>query len=201
MVVILIIIITCFSSCTTRILPQSELKSPMNKDGVYVYRVGTGDIVSVFVWGHAEISGDYAVRPDGRISMALTEAIVAAGKTTEEIESQLTSSLAEFVKTPKVSVMIKQAVGNMTEQVKIIGEAASPMAMPYTHGMTLIDLIIRSGGLSPYANGNNATLIRVVDGEAVEYKIRLNDLMDDADLSANVDLLPGDIIRIPEAWF
>lgn len=190
------------SGCAIERLPSSPLVAPaVDNSGNYMYRIGPGDVVSIFVWGNADVSGDYSVRPDGRISMALTDAVVAAGKTTVELESELSESLSKFLRNPKVTVTIRNASGNLVEQVKVIGKATQPVAMPFTHGMTLMDLMIRIGGLTRYADGNDATLIRVVNGERIEYPIRIKDLMIEADLEENVDLMPGDIIRIPEAWF
>jgi polysaccharide export outer membrane protein len=190
------------SGCAIERLPQSSLKSSaVNSDGEYLYRLGTGDIVSIFVWGNPDISSDYSVRPDGKISMALTDALTASGKTTQELERALEEALSDYLLNPKVSVIVKNASGSLLEQVKIIGKAAEPVAMPYRQGMTLLDLMIRVGGLSPYADGNNATLIRITNNKSVEYPIRIEDLMVDGDLTENIDLKPGDIVRIPEAWF
>lgn len=190
------------TACATPTLPPSKLAYPaIDASGEYVYRIGSGDILSIFVWGNPDITGDYSVRPDGKISMALTESFVAAGKTVKEIEEQLTIELVDYIKNPKVTVMVKNAAGNMLERVKVIGEAARPASLPFRHGLTLLDLMIGIGGLSPYAKGNDAELSRVVDGEIVVYPLSIEDLMEDADMSANVDLKPGDVIRIPEAWF
>lgn len=188
--------------CATNTLPYSIAQAPVvDQEGEYVYRVGTGDILSVFVWGNADISGEYSVRPDGKISMALTAPIVAAGKTTDQVEEALTASLSEFINSPKVTVIVRQAAGSMVEQVKLVGDATTPAALPYRKGMTLLDLMIAVGGLSPYADGNSATLLRVEFDRVVTYDLRVEDLMEDADITANVDLMPGDVIRISEAWF
>lgn len=190
------------AGCSTPQLPPSKISSPsLDENGKYVYQVGSGDVLSVFVWSNPDISGDYPVRPDGKISVSLTDSFVVAGKTTKEIEKSLTSSLSEFIKTPKVTVMVKSAQGNASERVKVIGDAVTPTSLPYSHGLTLFDLMISIGGLSPYADGNDAELHRVVNGEIVVYPIKIEDLMSDVDLSNNVDLNPGDIIMIPEAWF
>lgn len=190
------------SGCATPTLPQSDLsKISVPDDGNYQYRIGTGDVISVFVWRNGDLGGDYVVSPDGRINIALTEPIMAAGKTTEQLRADITNSLNTYIKQPKVTIAIKQAVGSVGARVRIVGDAASPVSIPYRHGMTLFDLMIQVGGLSKYADGNDAVVIRVVNGEPVEFEVRIDDLLDDADLTANVDLLPGDIVRIPEAWF
>jgi polysaccharide export outer membrane protein len=194
--------VALMAGCSSSSLPPSELKGAIVDDsGQYEYRVGIGDQLSIFVWGNPDISGDYSIRPDGKISMALTESLIAAGKTTAQLETALTKALSSYIKSPKVTVMISSASGNMIERVKLVGDAVKPASMAYRHGMTLLDLMIAVGGLSPYADGNDAELHRIRDGKVIVYELRIQDLLDDADLSANVDLMPGDVIRIPETWF
>jgi polysaccharide export outer membrane protein len=200
--ILLVFLVLGVSACSTTPLPPSDLVSPaVDESGKYTYRIGSGDVLSIFVWGNPDITGDYSVRPDGKISMALTNSLVAAGKTASEIEKQLTIELVDYIKNPKVTVMIKNAAGNMVERIKVIGDATRPASLAYRHGMTLLDLMISIGGLSPYAKGNDADLYRVEEGKLVGYPLRITDLMDDADMTANIDLMPGDVIRIPEAWF
>jgi polysaccharide biosynthesis/export protein len=190
------------TGCSSNTLPVSKLHDvALDAEGNYQYRIGSGDVISVFVWRNAELSGDYVVRPDGKISMALSQAVIAAGKTSEELADVITESLSVFIKKPKVTVMLKQFVGSANEQIRIVGEATKPFAVPYTHGVTLLDLMIKIGGLSTYADGNDAILVRIENGRTVEYPLAIEDLLIDADLNANVDLKPGDVIRIPEAWF
>ncbi len=189
-------------ACASPTLPSTQMNGVMvGEDGEYLYRIGTNDIISVFVWGNPDISRDYAVRPDGKISMALTGALEVAGLSSKQVEEKLADSLTQYLKNPKVTVMLQSAAGNVTERIKIVGDAVTPSSQPYRYGMTLMDLMIQAGGLSTYADGNDAVLIRIVDGELIEYELRVADLMKDADMSANIDLLPGDVIRIPEAWF
>lgn len=183
-------------------LPSSSIPT-LSKDaeGAYQYRIGTGDLLSIFVWRNEDVSGEYAVRPDGKISMALSTPIIASGKTTDELAKDIADKLAEFIKDPQVTVIVKNATGNSSEQIRLIGEAVNPVALPFRHGMTVLDLMIQTGGLTTYADGNDAELIRVVNGKSTTFKLRLEDLMKKADMSANVDLQPGDVIRIPESWF
>ncbi|MEG3765063.1 XrtA/PEP-CTERM system exopolysaccharide export protein [Alteromonas sp. 14N.309.X.WAT.G.H12] len=188
--------------CANNTLPPAMMQGAIvDSNGNYIYRIGVGDVISVFVWDNPDVSGDYTVRPDGKISMALTEAIPASGLTTEMLAEHMTEILKDYINNPKVTVIVKQASGSMSEQVKLIGDAVTPRALPFKQGMTLLDLMIQVGGLSPYADGNNATLIRIQDGDKKLYRVRIEDLMDDADLDANVDLMPGDVVKISEAWF
>lgn len=188
-------------SSANHLPPSSVPTLAKDADGSYQYRVGTGDLLSVFVWRNPDVSGDYVVRPDGKISLALSSPVVASGKTTDEIAKDVATKLSEFIKEPQVTVIVKNATGNSTEQIRLIGEAVNPVAVPYRYGMTVLDLMIQTGGLSTYAAGNKAELTRQVNGESVVYKLRLEDLMKNADMSANVDLQPGDVVRIPESWF
>lgn len=202
------ILITIFSSAalvgcsgTGELPPSKAMTIATDTDGSYQYRIGTGDLLSIFVWRNPDVSGDYAVRPDGKISMALSTPIIASGKTTDELAKDIADKLTEYIKDPQVTVSIKQATGNSAEQVRVIGEAVQPTALPYRHGMTLLDLMIQMGGLTRYADGNGAKLTRRENGKEVTYELRLNDLMEEADMTANIDLMPGDVIRIPESWF
>lgn len=189
-------------SCSAPQLPPKMLKPvSRNDDGQYQYRLAAQDIVSIFVWRNNELSGDYTIRPDGMLNMALTQPIMAEGLTTHELEKQLEKSLSELIKTPSVSVVVRQATGVKHEHVRIVGTGAEPYATIYTKGMSLLDLITQAGGLGPYAAGNRAKLIRTHHGQARTYSLRLDDLMEDGDLSANIDLQPGDVIKIPQAWF
>lgn len=199
---VLLVVSTVLSGCASRELPPSKMQGvSVDAEGNYVYRLGIGDEVNVFVWGNEDVTGDYLVGPDGRINIALIPPVPAAGLTTNALQDKLIEELAIYLKDPRVSVILKKASGNLNEQVKVIGQAAKPTALPYTHGMTVLDLMIRVGGLSRYADGNDTVLIRVVEGKVTQFKLRLEDLLEDGDMQANVDLMPGDVIRIPEAWF
>jgi polysaccharide export outer membrane protein len=190
------------SACSTPQLPPSALNSALkDAQGNYMYRIGTNDVLSVFVWNNQDISGDYPVAPDGKISMSLSGDQPVAGLSTQEVEQKLTEALSQYIKNPRVTVQVKNASGSVLERVRLIGDAVTPSSQPYRHGLTLLDLMISVGGLSPYADGNSAELMRVENGKVVRYRLRLKDLMENADLTANIDLLPGDIIQIPESWF
>lgn len=195
-------VVMMMGGCATNALPPATMQGAIvDVDGNYIYRIGAGDVLSIFVWDNPDITGDYTVRPDGKISMALTEAVPAAGLTTEMLAIKMTDILSGYINSPKVTVIVKQASGTLGEQVKLIGNAVTPQSIPFKQGMTLLDMMITVGGLSPYADGNNATLIRIRNGQKRHYRVRIEDLMNDADLDANVDLMPGDVIKISEAWF
>jgi len=190
------------TACSSNKLPSSQLVEPLKtEEGKYIYRIGASDVVSVLVWNNQDVSGDFPVSPDGKISMSLTGTISVVGKSTEDVEKIITAAMSDYIKSPKVTVQIKNASGNTLERVKIIGDAVTPAAFPYKDGMTLLDIMIAVGGLSPYADGNDAELLRFENGKLTTYPLKIEDLMEDANLEENVDLLPGDVIRIPEAWF
>lgn len=164
-----------------------------------IYTIGALDRLEIFVWGDTELSRQVTVRPDGRISTPLLSDMVAAGKTPAELSSDITEALRPYIQEPLVTVIVNDFTGPLDKQIRVVGEAASPTAVPYRQNMTLIDVMLAVGGLTPFADGNGALLVRG-KGEAREtYRVRLEDLLKDSDIDANVALLPGDIILIPEA--
>ncbi len=165
------------------------------------YVVGPGDTLQVFVWGNTELSTTVPVRPDGRITTPLVEDLDASGKTPTEIAREMEQRLARYVKHPVVTVTVTQFIGRSTEQIRVVGQATAPRTIPYSADLTLLDVVIAVGGLTEFAAGNRASIIRRSDGKQVKFPVRLNDLIKNGDITANVDMLPGDILIIPEAWF
>jgi len=163
--------------------------------------IGPGDQVSIFVWRNPEISGNFTVRPDGKVTTSLVEDIEVSGRTPTMLARQLEEQLSTYINNPRVTVSVGRFNGPFSEQVRVIGEATNPRAVNYTQHMTLLDLMIEVGGLTQFANGNNAKLVRVINNEQVTYDIYIEDLIKDGDIAKNVDVLPGDIVIIPEAWF
>ncbi len=162
----------------------------------YQYKLGPGDEIVITVWRNPELSATVPVRPDGKISAPLIEDMEAIGKTPSEMAREIEKKLSEFVRNPSVSVMVSKFVGNAREQVRVIGQALKPTALPYIQRMTLMDVMIAVGGITEYAAGNRAVLIR---GDK-QYALRLKDLLQGGDVTANAEVLPGDIIMIPESW-
>lgn len=168
----------------------------------YEYIVGPGDQLSIFVWQNPDISKDRVpVRPDGKVSMPLVEDLVASGKTPNQIAREIEKVLAEYIKDPLVTVTVVGFVGEASKQVRVVGEAAKPLALPYRTDMTLLDVMIAVGGLTEFAAGNRATLMRSSGSGQQRIKVRLEDLMKDGDISANLKMMPGDVLLIPESWF
>lgn len=166
-----------------------------------LYRIGPGDALRIFVWRNPELESQAQVRPDGRITVPLIDDLKAAGKTPTELARDIEASLAAFVQDPLVTIMVTGFVGTFEQQVRVVGAATNPSAIPYRANMTLLDVMIAVGGLTETAAGNRGTLIRMVDGEQKEYRVKLDSLMKQGEISANVHVLPGDIIIIPESLF
>jgi polysaccharide biosynthesis/export protein len=141
------------------------------------------------------------VRPDGRISVPLVPDITAAGQTPTQLAAQLTTRLKEYVKDPNVTVIVRSFAGPFDAQIRVIGEATEPLAVPYRDGMTVLDVMILAKGLTKYAAGNRATLVRRVNGQQSSIKVHLADLIKDGDISQNIEVRPGDTLIIPQTWF
>lgn len=165
------------------------------------YLIGPLDQLEVFVWRAPELSTKVTVRPDGRISTPLVEDMVAAGKTPSQLSRDLEQVLLEYVKAPEVTVIVSDFSSTFDQQVRVLGEAQKPLALPYQSGMTVLDVMVAVGGLTEFAAGNRAVLIRGKGENRQSYKLRLDDLLRKGNISANVPVLPGDVILIPESVF
>jgi polysaccharide export outer membrane protein len=176
-------------------------KAPDVYSGAPEYIIGPGDTLQVFVWRSAELTVTVPVRPDGRFSMPLLQDVQAAGKSPSQVADEVKQGLGDFVRDPMVTVIVQTIQGAGTGKVSVIGEAATPKSITYRAGLTLLDVMIEVGGLTQFANGNDARLVRVVNGKPKEFRLRVADLVKDGDTTANVELAPGDVIRIPERWF
>jgi polysaccharide export outer membrane protein len=166
----------------------------------YEYHIGPNDTVNVIVWRNPELSIAVPVRPDGKISTPLVDDLDALGKTPTELQRDMEKALVKYIRDPVVTVIVTNFVGPATEQVRVVGEAAKPQVLPYRRDMTLLDVMIATGGLTDFADGNAARIFRVADGGKL-YSVRLRDLLKRGDISANVPMRPGDILIIPQSWF
>jgi len=165
------------------------------------YLIGPGDSIEIIVWRNPEISMTVPVRPDGKITTPLVEDLLASGKTATQLARDIEETLSKYIQEPVVTVIVTNFVGPYSEQIRVIGEAAQPQALPYRESMSLMDVLIAVGGITDFAAGNRASIIRVVDGEQKQFRVRLNDLIRDGDISANVQMKQGDILVIPESFF
>lgn len=199
--------------------PLEEVEMPED----YTYIIGPGDNVEIFVWGNPDISRAVVVRPDGKITTPLVNDLMASGKTPYELARDVEKELSKYVRDPQVVIMVTGFQGIYPQQIRVIGQISggggggsvggsvggggggfnqsSARSFPYSKEMSLLDLLIQLGGIGQYADGNRASIIRVVDGKQQHFSVRIDDLLDDGDMSANVKMMPGDILIIPEAFF
>ena len=192
--------ILILSGCAQQ-LPYADSSTALAEADEYEYIIGPGDSLSIFVWRNPELSRSVTVRPDGKISAPLVEDLVANGKTSTALAREIESVLETYVRDPLVTVIVGGFSGVFDTQVRVVGEAVQPRAIPYQANMTLLDLMISVGGLTDFAAGNNARLVRKVDGQQEAMLVRIEDLLKAGDITANVNIAPGDILIIPEAWF
>jgi polysaccharide export outer membrane protein len=168
--------------------------------GEYDYLVGPGDTLNIIVWRNPDLFMTVPVRPDGKISTPLVDELVAQGKTTIEIAREIKQTLTTLVRDPVVTVIVTNFVGPYSEQVRVVGEAAKPQALSYKQKMTLLDVMIAVGGLTDFADGNGASITRPSEG-GKRYAVRIKDLIKRGDITANVEMRPGDVLIIPQGWF
>jgi polysaccharide export outer membrane protein len=178
-------------------VPESEKNAQVD----YNYVIGAGDTMEIFVWGNEELSTTGVVRPDGKFTTRLVEDLDASGKTSTELARDIEKAYTEYVREPVVSVIVNGFVGIPDQQVRVVGEATQPASVPYKKYMTLLDVMIAVGGMTEYAAGNKSVLVRLENGQQVSYGVRLDDLLKDGDISANISMMPGDVLIISESWF
>lgn len=164
------------------------------------YRIGPGDSLQIYVRNNPDLTISVPVRPDGKISMPLVESMNAANKTPEQLAHDLQTNLSQYVRNPNVTVIVTSFKGTYADQVRVVGEAARPQSMPYRNGMTLLDVMINVGGLTQFAAGNRAKLVRVIDGKKTTYSVDLQNLLN-GDIEDNAPIHPGDVIIIPRTYF
>lgn len=164
------------------------------------YIIGPGDKIQVYVWRNPELSTSVPVRPDGKISTPLVEDMVAIGKTPSQLARDVEAVLAEYVRDPKVNVIVEQAASTFS-QVKVVGQVKKPQAIPYREGLKVLDVVLAADGLTDFAAGNRARIVRQVNGKSTEIRVRLQDLINGGDLKQNHELRPGDVLIVPQSRF
>lgn len=166
----------------------------------YNYIIGPGDTVNIVVWRNPELSMSVPVRPDGKITAPLVEDLVAMGKDSTTLARDMEEALGKFIRDPVVTVIVTAFVGPYSEQIRVVGEAAKPQTLPYKQKMTLLDVMIVVGGITEFADGNGTTLLRTTEDNK-QFNVRVGDLIKRGDVSANVEMKPGDVLIIPQSWF
>jgi polysaccharide export outer membrane protein len=191
--------ISCLGAlgCVTALRAETPPPAPSVPDN---YKIGPGDTLKVYVFQNEELSATVPVRPDGKISTPLVEDMVAVGKTPSLLARDIEKSLAEYVKAPKVNVVVMVAV-SVFSQVKVIGQVKTPQALPYREGMTVLDAVLAVGGLGQFAAGNRAHVVRTENGKQTEIKVKLDALVNNGDMKQSVPLKPGDVLVVPETRF
>lgn len=164
------------------------------------YKIGPLDTLNIVVWRNPELSATVTVRPDGLISTPLVEDVPAAGRNPADLSRDIEKALTKYIREPVVSIVVAGFQGVYSDQIRIVGEAAKPQAVPYRQNMTILDVMIQVGGMTDFADGNGAVLIRGAEA-GKQYSVRLKDLLKRGDISANVAMMPGDIIIVPQSWF
>ncbi len=173
---------------------------PASSSADYNYVIGPGDTINVVVWRNPELSMSVPVRPDGKITTPLVEDLPAMGKDPSALARDIEKALGKFIRDPVVTVVVTNFVGPYSEQIRVIGEAAKPQILAYKQKMTVLDVMIAVGGLTDFADGNGASILRTAEGNK-QYSVRLKDLVKNGDVSANVEMRPGDVLVIPQSWF
>jgi polysaccharide export outer membrane protein len=163
----------------------------------YNYLIGPLDTLNIIVWRNPELSMSVPVRPDGKVSVPLVEDLPAIGKTSTQLARDIEKQLSKYVRDPVVTVIVTGFNGPYSQQIRVVGEAAKPQALPYRQKMTVLDVMIAVGGLTDFADGNHASILR----GGTQYGVRLADLIRRGDVSANVEMKPGDVLIIPQSWF
>lgn len=191
------VVAAALAACTTPQFPPAPATAASPD---YNWIIGPGDTVNIIVWRNPELSGAVPVRPDGKIATPLVEDLPALGKDPTTLARDIEKALGKYIRDPVVTVIVTGFVGPYSEQIRVVGEAAKPQFLPYKQKMTVLDVMIAVGGLTDFADGNQATLLRTSDGNK-QYSVRLRDLVKRGDISANVEMKPGDVLIIPQSWF
>lgn len=181
--------------------PPPAAASEEGQPPIHDYLIGPGDSVNIIVWRNPEVSMTVPVRPDGKITTPLVDDLPASGKTSSQLARDIEKALAKYIQDPVVTVIVTTFVGPYSEQIRVIGQAAKPQALPYRQGMSLMDVMIAVGGITEFAAGNKASIIRGAGEKRQKLTVRLDDLIKDGDISADTPMRPGDVLVIPESFF
>lgn len=193
---LLVLVVFGMVGCASRYPPAPTLAASPD----YTYVIGPGDMVNITVWRNPELSMAVPVRPDGKITAPLVEDLPVIGKDSTRIAREMEKALSKYIRDPVVQVIVTNFVGPYSEQIRIVGEAAKPQVLAYRQNMTLLDVMIAVGGITDFADGNAARILRGAEGNK-QYGVRLKDLLKRGDVSANVEMKPGDVVIIPQSWF
>jgi polysaccharide export outer membrane protein len=192
------LVISCTSSAPLELPPTPSQAQAKAVDNDYI--IGPGDTLQVFVWRNPELTVTVPVRPDGKISTPLVENMVAVGKTPPQLARDLEGVLGEYVRSPKINIIVTTAASAFS-LVKVVGQVMHPQALPYREGMTVLDAILAVGGLSQFASGNRARIVRIEHGQQTTIHVKVANLVNGGDVRENVSLKPGDVLVVPQTIF
>jgi polysaccharide biosynthesis/export protein len=192
-----IVVLVACAGCASQSLPPAPASTTATD---YRYLIGPGDVLNIIVWRNPELSMVVQVPPDGKLTAPLVEDMNVSGKDANAVAREMEKALSKFIREPVVTVIVKEFVGPYSEQIRIVGEAAKPQVLAYREKMTLLDVMIAVGGITDFADGNRATILRTAEGNK-QYSVRLRDLLRRGDISANVEMRAGDVLIIPQSWF
>jgi len=195
--IVLVALVLGLGGCGTAYPPMTVRGSGIETP----YLVGPGDTVNIVVWRNPDLSMNIPVRPDGKISTPLVEDLQASGKTATQLARDIEKVLTKYIQSPVVTVVVTTFVGPYSQQIRVIGEATKPQALSYRENMTLLDVMIAVGGITDFADGNKASILRSGGGKTLQFGVRLRDLVKGGDLSADVAMRPGDVLVIPQSFF
>lgn len=192
----LLLCVLGLTGCASKYPPAPMVAAPPD----YNYVIGPGDNVNIVVWRNPELSMIVPVRPDGKITTPLVEDLPAMGKDPSTLARDIEKAIAKYIRDPIVTVVVTAFTGPYSEQIRVVGEAAKPQILAYKQKMTLLDVMIAVGGMTDFADGNQASILRASEGNK-QYSVRLKDLIKRGDMAANVEMRPGDVLVIPQSWF
>ncbi|MGE5522429.1 MAG: XrtA/PEP-CTERM system exopolysaccharide export protein [Rhodospirillaceae bacterium] len=193
-----ILMLLSLAGCMRAYPPASE---NLQQTADAPYLIGPGDTLNILVWRNPELSMVVPVRPDGKLTTPLVEDLSATGKTASQLAREIEKELSKYIQNPVVTVVVTNFVGPYSEQIRVIGEASKPQALPYRANMTLLDVMIAVGGITDFAAGNKASILRRNGSQSEQFGVRIQDLIRGGDLSANLKMRPGDVVVIPQSAF
>lgn len=196
----LALVVYGISGCSSS-LPRADQSVSASASETGEYLIGPGDTLEIFVWGQPDLSVTVPVRPDGRVSTPLIDDLVAVGKSPTQLADEMQEVLSEYLRSPEVNVIVQDFVGTFGSQIRVLGQVTDPGSIPFRERMTLLDVMMEVGGLTKFAAGNRSRLVRSADGSSVEYRVRVDDLVNKGRIEENIVMKPGDIVIVPEAIF
>jgi polysaccharide export outer membrane protein len=182
-----LLIVGCAYAAEQEPLPRASAPQPATES----FRLGPEDVIDVFVWKEPELSTTATVRPDGRVTLPLVGDIVAAGKTSDELQREIAEGLRKFVEMPTVTVMVKQI---NSAQISVLGEVKKPGRYRIAQQATVLDAIALGGGFTEFAHRNDIVVLRNTQFGVRRIHIDFRDLV--AYGAKPLQLEPGDTVYV-----